>query len=77
MPRLVMLDLFLTVNNAPLPLQILINAIIVVKDLQAQPGQYSPTLLVAAILQVSYATSPDVPLLCHDTFALLSCLFSL
>ncbi|KAK4289445.1 hypothetical protein Pmani_037584 [Petrolisthes manimaculis] len=34
---------------------IMINVIIAVKDLQANPGQYSPTLLMACLLQIFYA----------------------
>lgn len=37
--------------------QLLINAVFVVKDLQAQPGQYSPTLLLAATMQIFYAAN--------------------
>ena len=47
------MDMLFTLSKTPLPLfQIVINVLIVVKDMQGHQGQYSPTMLLASIMQV-------------------------
>lgn len=75
-PMLAMIVMFLALMNAQLLLQILVNALIVVKDLQAQPGQYSPTLLLAAIMQVSKAPFHALPSSICSFFLLFFCALS-
>ncbi|KAG0700699.1 Lamin-B receptor [Chionoecetes opilio] len=56
-PVVLSLDLKFVLFRISCLSQIIINVLIVVRDLQSHPGQYSPTLLLAAIMQIFYAAN--------------------
>lgn len=56
-PAVLSLDLKFVLFRVTCLFMIIINVLIVVKDLLGHPGQYSPTLLLAAIMQIFYAAN--------------------